>query len=151
MSKFKVGDTVIRIRDKSKMLPVGTECQVWWADQDEDQVIMIKRSGDILFSSNFELKTPQIPKGFNCRCVTIKLNQYPNPPRPHMHERIEYAKGADIQWIYQNLCYSKEWSDCSGEPEWNDSINYRVKPAHSPKEIKIAKPEAKLVKLRSEL
>ena len=82
-------------------------------------------------ASNFELESPK----------------YPNPPHKHADVIIEWAKGADVEkWGELSMKWLR-----SSSPIWNTCVDYRVKPTQSQKEIKIAKLEAKLVKLRSEL
>ena len=74
------------------------------------------------------------------------LIKYPNPPHKHRDLIIAWANGADIE--VSSIGYN--WvAKC--RPTWDKGLIYRIKPAKTPKELKIAKLEAKLAKLKGEL
>jgi len=128
MKEFKVGDTVRRMEDFSGDLPIGQVVEVSRVDKN---LLMVKGHNSWFCVDNFDLCGPK----------------YPNPPHKHADVIIEWAKGADVEkWGELSMKWLR-----SSSPIWNTCVDYRVKPTQSQKEIKIAKLEAKLVKLRSEL
>ena len=74
-------------------------------------------------------------------------DSYPNPPHKHRDLIIAWANGADIQYRSKSHL---AWINAT-DPQWLDSFIYRIKPAKTPLELKIAKLEAKLAKLKGEL
>ena len=73
-------------------------------------------------------------------------NSYPNPPHKHRDLIIAWANGADIE--VSSIGYN--WvAKC--RPTWAEGLIYRISPAKTPLELKIAKLETKLAKLKGEL
>ena len=73
--------------------------------------------------------------------------EYPNPPLPHMVERIAFAKGADIEF-YDS--YNKIWWFVL-DPSWHEDVLYRVQPPLSSKQIKIDELQAQIDVLKGEM
>jgi len=131
MNEFKEGDILRRLADPANMIPVGTLCEVESVDFG---LVFITGFHGGFIASNFELESPK----------------YPNPPHKHADVIIEWAKGADILFDIGGSWIKTD------NPKWQVIANYKVAPTLSEladikTQAKIAKLEAKLAKLRSEL
>ena len=71
--------------------------------------------------------------------------KYPNPPRHHRDLIIAWANGADIAYESAGIMIATLY------PAWNPTVKYSLIASQTPKELKIAKLEAKLAKLKGKL
>ena len=127
MNDFKVGD---------KVKVLGTSISVGYVGNIKagDVVTVSDAAHDRCVKCNGE--------GYRCwisiREIELVEHEYPNPPRPHMHERIEHTKGADIQF-WDGYAWM-----CATSPSWNKAKIYRVAP--TPAELADIKTQAKIDK-----
>ena len=125
MSRFKVGDEVIRTVDINRVLKVGSVGSV---SEVHDDVLRLEGLGGWYSENNFELHN---------------ANHH-----EHHDVIIEWAKGAKVQVSAKS---SLSWFDV-GQPTWNTSQRYRVKPepVKTEREIRIENLKAELDSLLSE-
>lgn len=84
---------------------------------------------------------------------------YPNGKHPHYNLIIEWAKGAEIQFLSRLVTEDgrPKWKD-TANPVWNEKTQYRIKPHKTEKDIEIEKLESemrsmadRIAKLREEV
>jgi hypothetical protein len=80
--------------------------------------------------------------GVGCDSVTI----YPNPPHIHKDLIIAWANGADIEVSSGDRVFYE-----TSNPQWLDTLEYRIKPTKTSLQIEIEELEAKLIKLKGQL
>jgi hypothetical protein len=153
MSKFKVGDKVSALVDTK-----------WWRKGD---VGVIRKIGngvkidiedvETLWSCDdgewsFELAEPEVhitsggTGGGAFAGGSAPVSAYPNPPHIHKDLIIAWANGADIEVS----CGDGAFYEISN-PQWLDTLEYRIKPTKTSLQIEIEELEAKLVKLKGQL
>ena len=128
MSKFKVGDMLVRVDNNSSWAPAG------WCVELKEVGFYIDKNGcrTVLIDSLWKLVSP-------------KAKKILNPPHVHKDLIIAWANGAEIQfelpdgWLYEST------------PSWFPEYIYRIKPTKTSIELKIEKCEAKLAKLKGQL
>jgi hypothetical protein len=76
----------------------------------------------------------------------FKLHQHPNPPHKHCELIKDWADGAEIEML-DNAGY---WQRVMS-PRWDVSIEYRIKPEKSDKDIEIERIESEMRKLADAL
>lgn len=74
-------------------------------------------------------------------------SKYPNPPHKHRDLIIAYANGADIEYWGEG---HSVWFRIKN-PSWNETIQYRIKPTKSAKDIEIEQIQAEMDKLKERL
>lgn len=74
--------------------------------------------------------------------------KYPNPPHKHAELIKAWADGAEIEMKNGTL-----WTDCvqPNNPSWSNSVEYRIKPSKSDKDIQIEKLEQQARQLADEI
>jgi hypothetical protein len=76
----------------------------------------------------------------------VPVAAYPNPPHIHKDLIIAWANGADIEVS----CGDGAFYEISN-PQWLDTLEYRIKSTKTSLQIEIEELEAKLVKLKGQL
>ena len=122
MSKFKKADPIVRVLSSVNCMEVGTYCIV-------DSVLS---NGALVIEGKSGSYVPN-----NFKAFTTK---YPNPPRKWMHERIEFAKGAGIQFKCKINGYWREVT----EPAFDSPNDYDFRVAPTRTELRIAQIQAKI-------
>lgn len=133
---FKVGDKVRRI------IGGGDWCGM--AEGDVDKVIEV-------FKYSVELSRSS---GHDEDCLELVREAkptYPNPPHKHAELIKAWADGAEIEVeAHAGQCF---WISCAvyNNPQWNEKVNYRIKPQRSNKDIQIDKLEQQAKDLANEI
>ena len=123
MSKFKVGDKIVRVNTPYSWVDIGDVVEeltgYHYRDNNgaETQVV----------DSLWELDKPK----------------YPNPPHKHKDIIIAWAKGAEVEYLAAS---SKSWKPIR-KPSWYEKDTYRIKPAKSPTQLKVEELESKAAEL----
>lgn len=127
MSKFKVGDIIVRTRCGVRFAPLGFVTTVL----DTNRYLGKDGTPFLLNESYWELVNPQ----------------YPNPPQKHRDLIIAWANGADIQVKGR---VSKKWEDTK-YPAFYPNVEYRIKTSLSEKDLKIQEIESQIEELKKKV
>ena len=132
MNVFQVGDIVIRTAELNQIpnsnLAVDQRCEVNYSDR---SYIRVNGGNTLYLTGNFKLAP----------------TQYLDPPLPHWGLRVEYAKGAKIEYFSTSL---SRWLPAAG-PVWRKDTRYRIRPEPTVYQLKIAALEKAIEDFRNEL
>lgn len=125
MNKFKKGDIVTPSGLSKLDLTMGKTYEV--AEDSTDVLVRLKRD--------------DVDENISRQCWFFDLaeTKYPNPKHPHHDLIIEWAKGADIQYLSE---LSGNWLDTTRNgPVWDKITKYRIKPTEGSKLTKTQRIE----------
>jgi len=136
MKEFEVGDIVIRteasyntsLSDITNVLALGQRCKVTYSHSSD---ICVGEGDTPYWAGNFKLAP----------------TQYSDPPLSHWRLRVEYAKGAKIEYFSASL---SGWLP-TAYPNWGKDTRYRVRPEPTVYQLKIAALEKAIEDFRNEV
>lgn len=84
--------------------------------------------------------------GWNPERFELVRAKYPNPKHKHHDLIIEWAKGAEIEFLNTN----QDWMATSESPTWYSESEYRIKPEKTERDIQMEKIQEKIKELKTE-
>ena len=136
MKEFEVGDIVIRteasyntsLSDITNVLALGQRCKVTYSHSSD---ICVGEGDTPYWAGNFKLAP----------------TQYSDPPLSHWRLRVEYAKGAKIEYFSASL---SGWLPTTF-PTWGKDTRYRIRSITTINQRKIATLEQSIEDFQTQL